>query len=269
MSTATSRDDFPAFSSDAEKNPYETERLLGEYLLFHYGSDEEIVGFKNGPVSALGYPVRCVEECLDTAILSEGARALDLGCAVGRSSFELSRSCAEVLGVDYSHSFVRAAETLRTQGSLAYLRRDEGDLQTPLIAHRPDGVSPKKVAFEQGDAMALRTGLGQFDVILMANLIDRLSQPLKCLEQLGPLLHRGGQLIITSPYTWMEEYTPRSNWLGGFESGAARRTTFDGLQTALGGNFELVRTQELPFLIREHARKYQWSVAQATIWRRV
>jgi hypothetical protein len=26
--------------------------------------------------------------------------------------------------------------------------------------------------------------------------------------------------------------------------------------------------KDLPFLIREHARKFQWSVAEATIWRR-
>jgi hypothetical protein len=25
---------------------------------------------------------------------------------------------------------------------------------------------------------------------------------------------------------------------------------------------------DLPFLIREHQRKFQWSVAEATIWRR-
>jgi hypothetical protein len=26
--------------------------------------------------------------------------------------------------------------------------------------------------------------------------------------------------------------------------------------------------KDLPFLIREHARKFQWSVALATVWRR-
>jgi hypothetical protein len=27
--------------------------------------------------------------------------------------------------------------------------------------------------------------------------------------------------------------------------------------------------RDLPFLLREHARKYQWSVAQASLWRRI
>jgi hypothetical protein len=34
------------------------------------------------------------------------------------------------------------------------------------------------------------------------------------------------------------------------------------------GEFNLVTTKDLPFLIREHARKFQWSVAQASIWQR-
>jgi hypothetical protein len=34
----------------------------------------------------------------------------------------------------------------------------------------------------------------------------------------------------------------------------------------LDPHFTLARTLELPFLIREHARKFQWSVAQATVW---
>ena len=33
-------------------------------------------------------------------------------------------------------------------------------------------------------------------------------------------------------------------------------------------HFDFIAAKDLPFLIREHARKYQWSVAQATIWRR-
>ena len=41
-------------------------------------------------------------------------RGLDVGCAVGRSSFELSRLCAEVIAVDYSQTFIEAAEQIRS-----------------------------------------------------------------------------------------------------------------------------------------------------------
>ena len=268
MSTATPRVDFIANSSATQENPYETERLLNEYLLFHYGTPAEVLPYHSGPVSALGYPVRCVTECLDVAVVPAGARALDLGCAVGRSTFELARECGSVLGIDYSHQFIGAAEQLRTGGALQYVRVDEGDLRSPLLARRPEGVAAEKVSFEQGDAMQLRAGLGGFDVILMANLIDRLSEPMRCLKQLAPLMHTGGQLIITSPYTWLSDYTPKANWLGGREEGGLPKTTLQGLQEALDGEFELRQTKDLPFLIREHARKFQWSVAQASLWSR-
>ena len=74
--------------------------------------------------------------------------------------------------------------------------------------------------------------------------------------------------MITSPYTWLEEFTPRENWLGGFSADCLPRTPLDGLRAALSAHFDLMQTKDLPFLIREHARKFQWSVAQASIWRR-
>ena len=40
-------------------------------------------------------------------------RALDLGCAVGRASFELARYFEDVVGVDYSQAFVDTANELK------------------------------------------------------------------------------------------------------------------------------------------------------------
>ncbi len=268
MSSATSRVPSIAISSASSGNPYETDKLLNEYLLFHYGGREEVLPFPQGPVEALHYPVRCVHQCLDLAALPSNARALDLGCAVGRSTFELAKHCTQVVGIDYSQRFVAAAETVRATGSLPYMRLDEGRLLTPLMAVRPAEVEAARVQFEQGDAMALRADLGVFDVVLMANLIDRLSHPARCLQQLSGLIRSGGQLVVTSPYTWMDDYTSPEHWLGGFEEAGERRTTLQGLHLYLDPNFELKRTLDLPFLIREHARKYQWSVAQASVWRR-
>lgn len=242
-------------------NIYETDKLLAEYLLFHYGTAEEIAPPSPG---ALDYAVRCVTECVDRTALPPDARALDLGCAVGRSTFELARLCKHALGIDYSRRFIDAAETIRRDGSIRYERMDEGALTTSLTAHRPAGVDPARVTFEVGDAMALRADLGVFDVVLMANLIDRLRHPRRCLERLTELVRPGGQLVITSPYTWLEEFTPREHWLGGFDG----TSTLDGLHSALTPAFEPIATRDLPFLIREHARKFQLSIAQASIWRR-
>lgn len=244
-------------------NIYETDKLLGEYLLFHYGSAAEIAP-PRGAEHALDYAARCVTECVEPC---ESGRALDVGCAVGRSTFELARVCASAVGIDFSRRFIEAADTIRREGSLDYRRTDEGALTTPLTARRPD-VDPARVHFEVGDAMALRDDLGEFDIVLAANLIDRLTDPALFLTRLPSLVKAGGQLVLTSPYTWLEEFTPRGKWLGGFEREGMRVPTLAGLGAVLDEHFDLVAVKDLPFLIREHARKFQLSVAQATAWRR-
>jgi putative 4-mercaptohistidine N1-methyltranferase len=249
-------------------NPYETDKLLGEYLLFHYGSAAEVLPWGGGPFSALDYPARCVSECVDVSALPPDARALDVGCAVGRATFELARHCVEAIGIDYSRRFIEAAGVLARDGAIPYLRTDEGALVTRLIASVPAGIQRDRVKFECGDAQELRDSLGSFDVVLAANLIDRLREPARFLAQLSRLVKAGGQLVISSPYTWLTEFTDPANWLGGFVADGGPCTTLEGLKSALGADFTLVRTTDLPFLIREHARKYQWSVAQVSIWRR-
>jgi putative 4-mercaptohistidine N1-methyltranferase len=246
-------------------NFYETDRALSEYLLFHYGGASETLP-NGGPADALFYPVRCVSECLEQGQLPIRARALDLGCAVGRSTFELARHCAEVIGIDASHRFIETATGIAKDGALLYSYLEEGELRREATALLPPEIDRARVSFEQGDAQELRPDLGQFDAVLLANLIDRLPRPGAFLEQIHALLRSGGQLIITSPYTWLTEYTPTVNWLGGFERNGRAVHTFDTLQAILGPNFELAQRKNLPFIIREQARKYQWSVAEATVW---
>ena len=250
-------------------NIYESDKLLSEYISFHYGTDENLPEALVQTLGAENYPFRCVHQLINPPALPPLSRALDLGCAVGRSSFELARFNSEVIGIDFSHRFIATANDLKKLGYINYQRTDEGTLTSPCLAAVHPEIDRSRVSFEVGDAMNLRPDLGSFDLVLMANLIDRLSHPLQCLQRLTNLVNPGGQLIITSPYTWLEEFTPLSNWLGGFADQGSRITTQAGLHTALAPSFELISTQDLPFIIREHARKFQWSIAQATTWRRL
>lgn len=247
---------------------YETDRAVSEYLLFHYAMGAALLPGAIVSSRALHFPVRCVKECLGVQRLPKNARALDLGCSVGRSSFELARNCTEVIGIDHSNHFITTANHLKKNGSFLFGCIEEGELVRPCSAVVPRAIKRDRVSFEQGDATKLRRDLGTFDVILMANLLDRLKEPRKCLAQLPRLLKPSGQLIITSPYTWLVQYTPRKNWLGGFLRGSNPVKTFDALKTILSPDFKLVRRRDLPFLIREHARKFQLGVAEATVWLR-
>jgi SAM-dependent methyltransferase len=219
---------------------YESDAAVEQYLLFHYGTPEQICPLLPEARTACGFPARCVSESLRHIVLQKRARALDLGCAVGRSSFELGW-----------HFDV----TVRVPR--------EGSATDEVRLELPSDLRIDHVRFERGDACALRADLGTFDLVLMANLIDRLPDPARCLARLPDLISSGGWLVVTSPYTWLEEYTPREKWLDGDGRG-----TLDALKERLTPDFKLRRVFDLPFLIREHRRKYQWSVAEATVWQR-
>ncbi|PDH28827.1 MAG: methyltransferase type 12, partial [Puniceicoccaceae bacterium MED-G30] len=108
-------------------NPYESDELLQQYLVFHYARPEEQLTQKGGPAEALDFPKRCALDGLSLESIPNRGRALDLGCAVGRSTFELARSFGEVVGIDYSHAFIDSANVLKDQGLIKALRMDEGN----------------------------------------------------------------------------------------------------------------------------------------------
>jgi len=237
---------------------YETTRLLDEYLLFHYGSAGELLGHACLPKEALLFPVRTVSEMLPESHGTQ--RALDLGCAVGRSSFVLSECFDEVVGIDFSLSFIAAANRLRDGEKVSYHRHEEGYQYSTLEASVPPSSRSEVVTFQQGDAMDLPVGLGEFDLLHAANLICRLTHPQRLLQRLPELVTAGGTLILTTPCTWLEDFTPSEFWPTG--------STLDWLKESLHPHFELAMSRDLPFIIREHARKYQLTVAQGSRWTR-
>ncbi len=245
-------------------NPYETDKILCEYLLFHYGAEDQILGRLPAPREGLNFPRRSVGDLLGP--MGRESRALDVGCAVGRATFELARYASSVIGIDFSERFISAAQELKSSGVIDSEYRVEGVLTAPFRAEVAGGIDRNRVTFETGDATDLRDDLGVFDVVLAANLICRLPDPRRFLERLPSLVKPGGQLLLTTPFTWLEEYTPKENWLGGRDADDAR--SVDVLKALLEPDFELQLTKELPFLIREHARKFQYGIAQGTRWRR-
>ncbi len=242
---------------------YESDAAIEQYLLFHYGTPEQICPLLPDARVACGFPTRCVSEPLRHIELSRRARALDLGCAVGRSSFELRRHFDAVTVIDFSARFIAAAGQMRDRRVASVRVPREGSAMDEMKLELPSGLPTDHIVFEHGDACDLRADLGAFDLVLMANLIDRLPDPARCLARLPDMIFPGGWLVITSPYTWLEEYTPREKWLDG-----GGRGTLAALREHLGAAFDLQQVLDLPFLIREHRRKYQWSIAEASLWRR-
>ncbi len=240
---------------------YETDKLLSEYAEFHYGDTH--FGVENFP-----------KALVDLAINAMGARparrALDLGCAAGRSSFELARHFDHVTGIDFSARFIGLGVQMLEQGVLRFTFAEEGE----LVSYHERGLAELglestrgKVAFFQGDACNLKPNFTGYDLILAANLIDRLYSPAKFLDTVHERLNPGGLLLIATPCTWLEEHTPREEWVGGFKRDGENFTTLDGLKAKLGGHFKLIEGPlDVPFVLRETKRKFQHTLSEVTIW---
>jgi SAM-dependent methyltransferase len=155
---------------------------------------------------------------------------------------------------------------------VGYSFTEEGTATADAIARVPSGIDKSRCVFEVGDACSLDVKrMGKFHVVHGANLLCRLPRPVDFLESLPELVVDGGFVVFVSPYSWLKQYTPKSHWLGGFTaSDGATVMSFDTLKkhmTRLG--FTLTEQDDVPFMIREHRRKFQWGCSHLTVWRKM
>lgn len=243
---------------------YETDTAVSQYCEAHYGAT-----YFDVP----NFAVACADAALELTPPDKRQRALDLGCAVGRASFELAREFEHVTGIDFSARFIRVALQLKDKGKFHYELPEEGeivsyheiDMEELGLKHVAD-----RVEFFQGDATNLKPQLAGYDLILAANLIDRLADPKRFVTTIHARLNLGGILVLTSPYTWLEEFTKKENWLGGVRAGGEPYRTIDALRELLGSHFRPLDTtpRDVPFVIRETRRKFQHTLAELTAWQR-
>ena len=249
---------------EAHSSHYENDKLLSEYAEFHYGDS-----YFNVP----NFPKALSEIAIQTMQGKSAKTALDLGCATGRATFELAKHFDHVTGIDFSARFIGLGLKLAQQGILRYVMVNEGDLvsyKERTLAELELETTANKVEFWQGDACNLKPNFTAYDFILAANLIDRLYSPRQFLTSIHERLNTGGILMITSPYTWLEEHTPREEWIGGFKKDGENVSTLDGLKAILGKHFRLVKAPvKVPFVIRETQHKFQHTLSEVTLWERM
>ncbi len=250
------------YKTKINNNVYETDELISQYCEFHYGSEN--FGVKNFSVATL--------EILKPYLNGiKTSKALDLGCSVGRASFELARYFDEVTAVDFSANFINVGVKLKNYDSLVYKTKKEGDIfEEKTISLKDFGLEQTKnrVSFMQGDACNLKDIYTGFDLVFCSNLIDRLYNPKKFIDEIPSRINENGLLVLLSPYTWLEDYTPKQNWLGGFIKDNKEVDTLSSLKEFLKDEFELLAVEDVPFVIKETARKYQHTISQMSIWKK-
>lgn len=244
---------------------YESDTQVSQYSEFHYG--EEYFGVPNFAKASAHF---CIEKMADKPT----RRALDLGCAVGRCAFELAAVFGHVDALDFSARFINTAHTMQTRGELRYHLIEEGDLTSFHVRRLSElglDETADRIAFMQGDACNLKPAFTGYDLIFMGNLIDRVYSPRQVLRDMTSRINPGGLLIIASPFTWLEEYTDRDQWLGGYkDANGETLSSTDALEQALAGDFKRVGAPaSIPFVIRETKRKHQHTLSEFNVFERL
>jgi len=250
-----------ASHENSGQSMYDEDVVVGQYLDFHYGPNSE-------------YPAKCAAHCVDVMreVGQPMRKALEVGGGPGRAAVELSKSFEHVTGGDYSETFVELAEKLVNEGELKWkslVDKTSGQSLDRSVTAKELGTG--NVSFSKIDAHDLPDD--HFDLICGFNLIDRLEKPAVFLESLKAKLSPGGVLVLSSPYTWLEEFTPKSSWLGGFKYGDNDAlSSYQGMKEILQaqGFEEVKEPEDVWFRIDSLAngRKYQQTRAQMTFWRR-
>ena len=240
---------------------YESDALVSQYCEFQYGDTH--FGVENFAIATADVAKK---------FASNKTKALDLGCATGRATFELAKEFDEVEGIDFSARFVQVGAKLQADKYVAFSTVEEGELTTKkkvTISELGYENLAKKVSFWQGDACNLKPNFSAYDLIMATNLIDRLYNPKLFLESVPKRLNADGILVLTSPYTWQESSTKKEFWLGGYEDENGKAVkTFESLKEILGEKFELIHRQDLAFVIKETQRKYQHTLSEVTVWKK-
>ena len=91
-------------------NPYTTDNIISQYCHFSWG--ENGLGVEN-------YPAACAHLALEYMKDKPKRKALDIGCAIGRSTFELAGGFDEVIGVDFSTRFIQEAQKIKEKRGIA------------------------------------------------------------------------------------------------------------------------------------------------------
>jgi SAM-dependent methyltransferase len=183
---------------------------LASYAQSHYGDRAEPRDPDGG--SLLG-PLRRGLAFLHDA--AEAGPTLDLGCAVGRGSFELAaRGDRLVLGVDVNVTMLRLARALLGDGPVAAPRRRIGVVYDRMrieagFAHA------ERVDFWCCDALALPFAPGGFGLAVAMNLLDCVGDPRRLLGEIEAMLALDGAAVLATPYDWAPNATSPIGWIGG------------------------------------------------------
>ncbi|MFD2167904.1 5-histidylcysteine sulfoxide synthase [Thalassotalea euphylliae] len=243
-------------------NKFENNTDVCQQLSSHYGKGA--LGFKNYQV-ALAEKVKHWLSKYD----AKKTKLLDLGCCVGRTSFELSPLFLHVDGVDFSARYIQHGVQLQTGEKVRFETINEGDIVDYHEVSLSDlGItSADNIAFSQGDASNLKAVFNGYDVVIAQQVLEKCYDPKEFMKEATSRINKSGLLVLASDYQFNNEVAMKEKWLGGIKVNGENVFGFDGVNLLLANTFELLEETELPQVVATTKRNFKVSNKHISIWR--
>lgn len=176
--------------------------------------------------------------------------AVELGCSVGRCVAELAKGATHTVGLDLQFGAVRRARKLLAGEDVVYGRRTIGRNYARATAR---GIATANVTLICGDALDPPLIPALYQRVVALNLLDSVRTPRQLLSVVDALCAPGGELILTSPYSWQSSYVDDDQRIGADDPAAA---LVDLLECGRGleSTYRIEEATELPWTLRRDSR---------------
>lgn len=224
------------YKTQLNNNFYESDESISSYCDLYYGKDNLYTNY-----------VDLIRPYLKDL---KNSKALDLGCCVGRTSFELAKIYDEVLGIDFSANYINIGVKLKLYDFVNYkIKKQDKTFEERAISLKDFDLEKvkDKVSFMQGDACNLKEIYKDFDLIFYSSLIDKLYYPKKFLEDVSRRINKNGFFVFLSSHDWFNEHINENN---------------------LFLEFELLDKIEVSSFIKMKNKNYENKTLLMSIWRK-
>ncbi len=203
---------------------YNSRNMLSSYLWSHYAE------FFNGANATDAYRV------WSSHFQKTNGIALDIGCSVGRLSFELSKTHSKVIGIDTSVSFIKKARELLTQNRLEFDLIIEGYITKKCSWELDKDWNFDRIEFIIADALALPFPSNHFSTVASINVLEKVASPIQHLRDVNKVLREEkASFVFSDPFSWDESVSDPDEWLSGRNQGKYKGRGIDTLSRILSG----------------------------------